>query len=107
MSYLLKSYNRTPPGGYPYYQGGAKPHKFPSVPVIESQAQQVQAYRQANALPRATFEEALADVSEFQCYRLGFDPKWCWQNGEVDSSPAPESAPRETGGGCRGCGAHV
>ena len=107
MKYRLRSYELTPPGGYPYEQQGVKPRSFPSVPVIEDQARTVAAYRQANGLPRSSYKECLIAVDRQVAARLNNDLAWCVaEDGDTTAtialSPnAPGLAP------CKGCGARV
>lgn len=95
----LRSYDYSPPGGY-CFPG------FQCSPMIEVLARQVQSYRKANGLARATYAEALADVDREQCARLGNNPQYCIpcadQSTQVALAPnAPGLAP------CAGCGATV
>lgn len=107
MKYRLRSYELTPPGGYPYEQQGLKPHSFPTVPVIEDQARNVMAYRKANGLPRDSYKECLVAVDRQVAARLGNSPAWCViEDGDTTatialSDNAPGLAP------CKGCGARV
>lgn len=101
----LISYENTPPGSYPYNQTGDKPRSFKATPTIESQALAVAAYRRANGLPRATYPEALQDIDEHQCSRLGNNPRWC-----VESGASPQYALASNAPGlvpCKSCGAPV
>ncbi len=104
MSHRLRSNQASPPGGFPYYQGGDKPHKFTSVPVIEDQAKAVSSYRTANNLPRASLEETLIDVDRYTCARIGNNPRFCIPCGENDPVSSAVTAPPPVGG-CKGCGA--
>lgn len=99
----LRTYEITPPGGYPFSQDGIN---FPSQPMIEAQAKAVSNYRKGNGKPRASIPEALADVDCYQCQRLGNMPQWCIpadaQNQVAVAPSAPIIAPP-----CQGCGAPV
>lgn len=98
MGWHLRTYDQTPPGGYPYSQNGVF---FPSQPMIEAQAQIVAAYRSANGLPRATVAEALADVDYYTCQRLGFMPDYCANSG---APPGAATYLTAAGGTCKTCG---
>jgi hypothetical protein len=105
MSCRLKTYEVTPPGGYPYEDEDGK--KFPSVPMIEDQARKVSAYRAKNNRPRASLKECLEDIDSFQCRRLGNMAQWCLCNeqsaGRVSFGPGnPIVDPP-----CQGCGAKL
>jgi len=102
----LKTYEITPPGGYPYEEAdGSK--KYPSSPMIEDVARQVAAYRAKNKRPRASLRESLEDVDAFTCRRLGNMAQWCLCNdqaaGQVSFGPgSPIVDPT-----CKSCGAAV
>ena len=100
----LKTYEVTPPGGYPYLEPDG--HKFGSSPMIEDTARRVAAYRASNGRPRASVREALEDVDQYTCQRLGNMAQWCLCNdqaaGNVSFGP---SSPIITP--CRGCGVKV
>lgn len=106
MSCRLRSYDISPPGGYPYEQTVGIPRKFPSQPMIEAQAQLVSSFRKANGLPRSSVKESLEDVDQYTCARLGCMPGFCvsvTQQGVVAmAATAPAIAPP-----CKGCGAPV
>ncbi len=102
--FRLKRHDQTPPGGYPYDQIEGLRKKFPMSVDIGAQAQAVADFRQGNNLPRPSFAEALQDIDEYTCLRLGNMPKWC-HNSErsyVESTPRLQ---KKIGGGC--CGARV
>jgi hypothetical protein len=105
MKYRLRSYELTPPGGYPYAQTEGIPRQFPSQPLIEAQAQMVASFRRANKLPRATALEALQDIDCYTCQRLGNMPGFC----VATDQPTPVVALNQTSPivapGCGGCGA--
>lgn len=104
--YRLRSYDQTPPGGYPFEQ--TNPHKsFPSQPMIEAQASILSRWRKANNVPRSELRECLEDVDHYQCQRLGNMPQFCTPcAGELQavalSQTSPIIAPP-----CHGCGAPV
>ena len=81
------------------------PRQFPTVPVIESQAQAVSAYRKGNGLPRSSYVESLEDVSTFQCWRMNNDPAYCVEcEGQgMGNLPMSENTPGLKP--CKGCGA--
>ena len=100
----LRTYELTPPGGYPYTEPDG--HQFHSSPMIEDTARRVASYRAANGRPRATVREALEDVDAYTCQRLGNMAQWCLCNdqaaGNVSFGPGnPIITP------CHGCGAKV
>jgi len=103
----LRSYDVSPPGGFPFDQVGDKPQKFPAQPMIEAQARIVQSYRKGNGLPRASYAECVEDVDRFQCKRLGNNPTFCI----ACNSDAPHqlSLPANAPGlaPCAGCGARI
>ena len=103
--YKLRTYDSTPPGGYVYIQQKGISRKFPSVPVIEDQAQAVYQFRKANGLPRASIDEALADIENFTCYRLGGMTEWCYP--EDANNPGPPSGVVQGKKPCRGCGSAI
>jgi hypothetical protein len=106
MKYRLRSYELTPPGGYPYEQTEGIHRKFVSQPMIEAQAQAVASFRRANHLPRATALEALEDIDRYTCQRLGNMPGFCVP---VDR-PGPVVALGPTSplvAPCGGCGAPI
>jgi hypothetical protein len=106
MKYRLRSYEMTPPGGYPYEQTEGIHRKFRSEPVIEMQAQIVASFRRANHLPRASALEALQDIDAYTCQRLGNMPAYCVST----EQPVPAVALGSTSplvAPCGGCGARV
>ena len=103
--YRLRSYDNTPRGGYFFEEFGPKPRKFRGEPVIEALAKQVAAYRSGNGLPRASYHEAMEDVDQYQCRRLGNDPLFCVPCGDDKTELA--SSPPGVNGSCKGCGAVV
>lgn len=100
MSRLI-SYELSPPGGFYFKQGN---RNFAG-PVIQAIAQEVAAYRSSNGLPRATFPDALQDVDEYQCQRLGNNPRWCTGTGVVRQFALAQNAPGLAP--CASCGAKV
>lgn len=105
MSYRLRSYELTPPGGYVYEQTEGIYRKFPSVPMVEDQARSVSSFRKANGLPRPSVAEALRDIDRQTCARLGNSLAWCIpSDGQTVALNAsnPIIAPP-----CQGCGAPV
>jgi hypothetical protein len=106
--YRLRSFENTPPGGYPFSEYGPKLRNFPSVPVIEDQAKRVAAYRNGNGLPRASYKESLEDVDQFTAARLGNNPLFVIAvNEDVPAEfPLAGNAPG-LGPPCAGCGAPV
>ena len=104
--YRLRSYDQSPPGGYPYRQEGSKPRTFTAVPLIESQARNVESYRKSNGLPRATYPESLVDVDRYQCIRMGNNPQYCIPcESQSQSVAVAANAPGLVP--CGSCGARV
>jgi hypothetical protein len=100
----LRSFDSTPPGGFPYVQTEGIHRTFPSVPLIEDQAKRVAAFRRGNKLPRATVSEALDDVSTYTCARLGAGNAFCSDTDipfQFAAHQGVASAP------CAGCGAKL
>lgn len=104
--YRLRTYDVSPPGGFPFEQTNGIYKKFPAEPLIEAQARNVASWRGANNLARATVREALEDVDRYTCRRLGGMAGFCAPcSGEHEvalGSSSPIVAPP-----CRGCGAPV
>lgn len=105
-NFRLKTYELSPPGGYPYLQTQGIRKGFASVPIIEDQARVVSDFRTRNKLDRASFKESLEDVDAFQCQRLGNMPQWCCP---VDPTQVQLAAVAATkfDGKCKGCGAPI
>lgn len=103
MRYRLRTYEISPPGGYPFSQDGVN---FPAQPMIEAQAKAVSNYRKGNGKPRASIPEALADVDCYQCQRLGNMPQWCVPADAVNQVALQPTAPI-IAPPCQGCGAPV
>lgn len=108
MNCRLRTYDMSPPGGFPFENFKGIYRKFESQPLIEAQAIAVSAFRMGNGLPRSSMAECLRDIDRYTCYRLGCDSRFCVP---VDSkSPATtalnQSSPLLTPG-CRGCGARL
>lgn len=108
MIMRLRSYDTVPMGGYPYAQTGDKPRNFPSQPMIEAQARIVSSYRLSNGLPRSSFAETLSDIDQFQCLRLGNNPRYCIPINPDDPNALAlaQNTPGITAP-CSGCGAKV
>lgn len=104
--WVLKSHLKCPPGSFPYEQTEGINRKFESTPLIEEQANRVVAFRKGNGLSRASFPEALQDIDAYTCYRLGNNPRFCYNTEKSFSEVAP-MAHRGKTGGCGGCGASV
>lgn len=103
--YRLRSYEVNPPGGYPYEQTGTPSRRFPAEPMLEAQARNVQAFRKGNNLPRSSYQECIQDVDQYQCARLGNNPKFC-----INCETSPGMALAENAPGiapCATCGAKV
>ena len=100
----LKTYEVTPPGGYPYREDDGR--KFAASPMIEDTAKSVASYRAANNRPRASVREALEDVDRYTCQRLGNMPQWCLCNEHAEGQIALGSSSPIVSG-CKGCGARV
>lgn len=104
--YRLRSYDQSPPGSYPYEQTEGIRKQFAAVPLIESQAQAVSAFRKGNSLPRASLKESLEDVDRYQCLRLGFNPSYCIPCAGETVVALNTSSPM-VNPPCRGCGIRV
>lgn len=104
MPWMLRSYDLSPPGGYPYVQTEGINHSFPSVPYPEFQAQNVASFRQANGLARSTVAEALLDIGEFTCKRLGYMTSFCV---DTDNPTIAVNTSVMVNRGCKGCGVPV
>lgn len=76
MSCRLRSYDGPLPGNYSYAQTEGIPRAFPSLPIIESLAQDVLSFRRANNLPRASFQECLVDVDQYNAARVGCSDRY-------------------------------
>jgi hypothetical protein len=104
--YRLRTYDQTPPGGYPFAQ--RTPYReFPSQPQIETQAHLVADWRKANGLARATIAEALADIDRYTCFRLGNMDTWCAACDATSINAVALSAASPIISPCKGCGAPV
>lgn len=97
--FRLKSHLNAPPGSFSYEQTQGIYRKFDATPLIDQLAYLVADFRKGNQLPGATFEEALADVDFYNCQRLGFMERWCYN---TDKSFAQTSIPPKRG--CGTCG---
>jgi len=102
--FRLRSYDQTPPGGFPYHQAEGISRHFPSVPLIEHQAHIVSQFRRGNKLSRSTPIEALEDIDRYNCARLGNDPRWCVQ---TDAPLDIKGHQLSSLGPCAGCGGTV
>lgn len=99
MSFRLRSFDVSPPGGYlfPGQQSG---------PMIEVVARNLSAYRKGNGISRSSYKECLHDVSCHNCQRLNNSPRWCVEDTSGENiialnDNAPGIAP------CATCGAPV
>jgi hypothetical protein len=90
-----------PPKGYRYTQdlGKGVTKLFKGWEAI-TLAKEILSMRLANHLPRATYIEALEDVSVETCARLHCDPNYCSSGAMAQII----THPRATGGGCATCG---
>lgn len=104
MKYHLRSYDLSPPGGFPYEQTEGLRKNFPSLPLIEDQAKAVSAFRTRNGLARAGLREALEDVDRFQCLRLGNMPAFCVPCDQAKGSIALNQSSPIVAPPCHGCG---
>ena len=108
MSCRLRSYEGPLPGNYSYVQTEGITRSFPSVPVIESLAQDVLSFRRANNLPRASFQECLVDVDHSNAARLGCSDRYTVPintPAEAVTHSMAKSHPLITP--CAGCGAKL
>ena len=99
----LKTYNTTPPGGFPFSDTDGQ--KFKSLPVIEDVAKLVASYRASNKLPRANFLDAINDVDNFTCQRLGNMVQWCSCNDQGSNMSRAITTHQQSG--CKSCGAKI
>lgn len=99
--YRLKSHLNAPPGQFRYEQTEGIYRKFESSPLIDQLAKSVADFRAGNGLSRARYEEALEDVDFYNCQRLGFMERWCYNTDRpfVETSVKPK--------GCGTCGHRV
>jgi hypothetical protein len=98
----LFSFLPFPPGGFAYVQdfNGTK-YNFPDIGLdISGQARLILKFRKANGLARASFDEALSDLNEFTCARLGNNSRWC---GDGNTATMPKVEQK----GCGSCGAPI
>lgn len=105
--FRLKTYELTPPGGFPFTEKGPPRRQFPSQPMIEAQAVIVSNFRKANNLPRASLKEALQDIDQQTCQRLGNMPQYCTQADPATITVSLAASHPIVTGGCKGCGAPV
>ncbi len=103
--YRLRSYEVSPPGGFPYIQPGSPSRNFPAQPMIEAQARIVLSFRLGNGLPRATYSECIQDIDQFTCARLGNPASLCILCGDTPSIALAANAPGLVP--CATCGAPV
>jgi hypothetical protein len=108
MSYQLVNPLSVPPGEYIYLQEEGIRKRFEGTPLVDLQATAVSNFRRANGLPRATFDDALEDVVQYTCKRLGGHKRWCYETGKAVSFAEGSTMLRaRKTGGCGGCGAKV
>ncbi len=105
--YRLRTYDSNPPGGYPFvevYKGVTK--KYHAQPMPEPQAEAIADFRRANGWPRATKKEALEDLGQYTCQRLGGMLTYCIEVNKQDVPIIPLAPSHPImGGRCAGCGA--
>ena len=102
----LRSYDISPPGGFPYTQTEGIQKAFRSEPMIEAQAQNVANFRKMNGLPRATAKEALLDIDAYTCARLGGMSPFC-VDAEASATGALSTASPIVAPPCASCGAPI
>lgn len=105
--YRLRSYDQSPPGGFPYEQTQGIYKKFRAEPLIEAIARNVAAWRQANNLPRSSLRESLEDVDQYQCRRLGNPGNFCVSCDGNTTAVALNNTSPMIAKPCGGCGAPV
>lgn len=105
--YRLRSYDVSPPGGYPYLQTDGIRREFKSQPLIEAQAQVVAGFRKANGLSRSSVIEALQDIDHFTCRRLGNMAGFCVPCDQTNPGKTALSSTSPIVNPCHGCGAPV
>ena len=77
--WILKSHHQPIPNNYVFTQTTGILHTFPPSPLIDEVAKTVSAFRVANKLPRASLQESLQDVDQFQCAARNNNPIWCFE----------------------------
>jgi hypothetical protein len=99
-----------PPGSYFYvllYKGQEVRIPRPpetSSPLIGQVADGLVEFRKGNGLKRTSPTEALADVIDFTCKRLGNNPRWCIDTDMTAIQAAQIALPTS---GCGSCGARI
>lgn len=106
MSWQLINHLRVPPGEYIYRQTEGIERLFRGTPDINIQANSVATFRKANGLPRATFDEAMEDIVQYTCQRIGGHKNWCYEVRAAFADASPILRVRKKGG-CSSCGAKV
>lgn len=103
--WVLKSQRKAPPGNFLYEQTEGIYKKFDATPLLDDLARVVTKFRKGNNLPRANLEKVLQEVEQYNCARLGNNPRYCYDTERpyVEVSPIAKRA----SGGCGGCGARV
>lgn len=104
----LRSYDGPLPGNYSYVQTEGIKREFPSVPIIESLAQDIAAFRQGNNLPRASVKECLLDADHYNARRVGCDRAYTVpieSPSEAQTVSLSPNHPLITP--CAGCGANL
>lgn len=70
-----------PPGGWIYEQqddsGKVVLQKFKTFGPFSDAAFEILAFRTGNKLAKATLGDAMNDLDQATCMRLGYDPQWC------------------------------
>lgn len=106
-TFRLRTYDLAPPGGFPYEQTTGIYRSFPSVPLIEAQAQTVSDFRKGNGLPRASVREALEDVDAYTCARLGNMRGFCTERDPKSPATIALNQSSPIVAPCGGCGAPI
>ena len=104
----LRSYDGPLPGNYSYVQTEGIKRDFPSVPVIESLAQDLSSFRKGNNLPRSSVKECLLDVDHYNAQRVGCHRDYTTaidSIADAGKTSLPQSHPIITP--CKGCGAQL
>jgi len=103
--FRLLSYDKSPPGEFQYEQSarpGTKPKRWKS-PLALEMAGKIAEFRAGNKLPRASKLEALEDISNANCARLGYASRWCYDS----DVPFGTESPLKAVPGCSSCGAKI
>jgi hypothetical protein len=104
MSWTLKSFTTCPPGEFRYQQTSplGKLMKFGPDPDIHHLANVIADWRRANGMGGATHDQAMVDIVEYTCQRLGNHPNWCYNTDKTVAQVVPVRRH-----GCSSCGSRA